>query len=68
MHGFGRAFSQNRHLLPKYFTLAVKYIEARNTIDHATGSFGGWCQWVLDDACHAFEWLSATRGFDSLTL
>jgi hypothetical protein len=31
----------NRQLLPKYLSPAVKYIQTQNTIDHATGSFGG---------------------------
>jgi hypothetical protein len=57
-HGFGCPFSRIDISSRNISSWAVKYIQARNTIDHATGS---WCQWVLDDACHAFEWLSATR-------
>src|ERR1700746_3729858 len=29
--------------------------------------FGGGCEWVWDDPCHAFEW-HQPLGFDSLTL
>jgi hypothetical protein len=32
-------------------------LETLSTIAIGRKSFGGWCQWVLDDACHAFEWL-----------
>jgi hypothetical protein len=31
-------------------------------------AFGGCCQWVLDTACQAVEWLSQPLGFESLTL
>ena len=66
-HDFGRAFSQTGISSRNISFSDLKYIEVQNTIDHATGSFGGWCQWVLDDACHAFEWLQPL-GFDSLAL
>src|ERR1017187_1166829 len=42
-------------------SLAVKYIQAQNTIDYATGSFGGWCHSVPDNA-----WLSRSSGFQQL--
>ena len=57
----------NWRLVRNNSSLAAEYIQGPNTIDNAAGSFGGWCQWVLDDACHAFEWLQPL-GFDSLAL
>jgi hypothetical protein len=37
-------------------------------VEHRIPPFGGRCQWVLDTARQAVEWLGQPLGFESLTL
>src|SRR5580700_4615152 len=58
--GVGRAllFSQICNLSSENFIFGGEMSWGANTIDYATGSFGGWCHWVPDNA-----WSSRSSGF-----
>jgi hypothetical protein len=54
---------------PKYFSrLLRKLVVPQTTILSGRLCLGGCCQWVLDAACQAVEWLHQPLGFNSLTL
>jgi hypothetical protein len=59
-HGFGRAFcfapksgTEANIFEPGFINLGLQNIES----PLAGGRLGGYCQWVLDAACQAVEWL-----------
>jgi hypothetical protein len=58
--GPNRPYSQTRTLA--HSCLFVTFVPPPGSIESlAQAAFGGCFQWVLDAACEAVEWLSATR-------
>src|SRR5580700_1729025 len=58
--GCALLFSQICNLSSENFIVGGEMFWGANTIDYATGSFGGWCYWVPDNA-----WSSRSSGFSN---